>query len=365
MRRIPTFTSLSAAVTLVIAACSSPALSAPSPVLTDSPPAEPSVSEEPSAPSQTAEPTADVTAGWEGHPAAGLAFVMPASDADPTTQVFIVEADGSLRQVTGVSNALGASFPVWSPDGERIVFSGPKVGEAGIFGQLGVVNADGTGERQIAQGQFPQWSPDGTRITFNEVDEVTAEERSLYIADVATGEITEIGLGTTPRWLGDGERIAYNAATTAPDGAIIPALYVMTLETGESEQVADLTEAYPSPDRSMVLLEREGVLSLADGNLAAPRELVDGVDPVWSPDGTRFAFAYEFDADANPVHAVVDLEGNTIVSGLTGARPSWSPDGTRLALEVYGPESPVIQVVDVASGQIAFEQDGMEPAWRP
>jgi hypothetical protein len=45
--------------------------------------------------------------------------------------------------------------------------------------------------------------------------------------------------------------------------------------------------------------------------------------------------------------------------------PSWSPDGTRLAVEVYRPDTPVIQVIDVASGTVVYELEGRQPAWRP
>jgi Tol biopolymer transport system component len=59
----------------------------------------------------------------------------------------------------------------WSPDGSRLVLA-MEAGEgepynprAGIY----VLNADGSGLRQISSGRsdlWPTWSPDGTRIAF-------------------------------------------------------------------------------------------------------------------------------------------------------------------------------------------------------
>ena len=353
---------LAALLLLILTACS--AVGAPSAsVAEETPPPTASLpaSDEPAA-TVSVPPSAPT---WEGDPAAGLALVRPANAEDATTQIFLVEADGSLRQVTGVSGGLGASHPVWSRDGSQIAFGGSKIGETGTRGQLGLVNADGTGERQIAEGQSPQWSPDDSQIAFVEVDDVTGEELSLYLADVGNGDITDLGLGYQPRWLGAGDELAFNANVFGSDGESSFALYALALDTGETSHIADDTYAYPSPDGAMLLLEHEGVLSLAAADGSGGRELVNGVNPVWSPDGTRFAFAYDHDADANPIHAIVDLEGQTVRDGIAGATPTWSPDGTRLAVEVYAPEMPIVQVVDVASGEVVWEMEGMQPAWRP
>lgn len=301
---------------------------------------------------------------WDGHPADGLAYVRTSDPSTGMTQVFVVAADGSERQVTGVSGSLGASFPVWAPDGSRLAFSGPKVGGTGIKGMLGVVEADGSGERQLGEGEFFQWSPDGTRISFTEVDDVTAEPVSHYVVDVASGEITDLGEGYHARWLDD-DRLLFNRNQFAADGAVIVASHVLTLSSGEREIVAENTTVVPSPDRSQVLLVREGAIWLAASDFSNPVELASGGDPVWSPDGTRIALNYDFDQQANPIYAVIDLDGATVQSGIVGYMPSWSPDGTRIAVEFFRPDAALIRVVDVATGDVVYETEGQQPAWRP
>jgi Tol biopolymer transport system component len=293
-----------------------------------------------------------------------LALVRPVPGDDAASQIFVIDADGVAQQVTGVSGGLGASHPVWSRDGEQLAFGGAKVGEPGIGGQVALVNRDGSNEREVADGQTPQWSPDGTRIAFTEVDDVTGEDLSMYVIDVASGEITDLGLGYSPRWIDDG-RLVFNANVYAADGSARFDAFTLDPSTGERQPLAEETIAYPSPDGTMLLLEQDGVISLASADGSDPEELVNGVNPVWSPDGTRFAFAYDHDADANPIHAIVDLEGGTVISDLAGATPTWSPDGTRMAVEVYRPDMPVVQVIDVASGEVVWEEEGLQPAWRP
>jgi TolB protein len=367
MRRIAPAVLLTILV-VVLAACGvtgAPLPSAPENV-GPSAEADPSAapSESPAEPSGEPAPSVEAP-GWTGHPAEGLVIVRPMGPEEPITNLYIVETDGSLRQVTGVSNSLGASHPVWSADGTELVFGGPKMGESTIHGQIGVVNPDGTGERQIGQGEFPQWSPDGTRVAFNEVDGVTGEDLSFYVVDVASGETTDLGLGFGPRWIGN-DRLLFGANTHGANGLVTTDLYVMDLTTGERTHFAPWGDAAPSPDGSTIALVGEDGLTLvstADGTEIA--SLGTGYAPVWSPDGTMVAFGYEHDNDANNVNAVVDLEGREIASGIVGNFPSWSPDGTRLAVEVYRPDAPIVQVVEIASGEVLWEEVGQQPAWRP
>jgi Tol biopolymer transport system component len=276
------------------------------------------------------------------------------------SHVFVVDAQGTLQQVTGVSrSSAGTSQPDWSPDGTMLAFGPPKTGSGMTF-EVGVVNADGSGERVVGEGQNPQWSPDGTRIVFEEVDDVTSEPRSMYMVDVASGEVTDIGQGFGPQWLADGERIGFQRLNA--DGT--SSLVVRSLADGEITPLLTESAGVWSPDGSAVLLIREGLMWLAEPDGSEARELVDGYDPVWSPDGTRVVFAYDVNQNGVPLLAVVDLEGVPVWSGVAGATPSWSPDGTRLAVEV-GVPTPVIRVLDAATGDTLWETDGADPAWAP
>ncbi|MCU1467999.1 MAG: exported protein of unknown function [Actinomycetia bacterium] len=86
------------------------------------------------------------------------------------TRVYVMHADGSRARSIGPDNA---ALPRWAPDGSKIAFVDETTGS------LKVMNADGTGLRQIvdvttlpggsafpANFTWPTWSPDGTQILF-------------------------------------------------------------------------------------------------------------------------------------------------------------------------------------------------------
>jgi Tol biopolymer transport system component len=102
-------------------------------------------------------------------------------------ELWVMNADGSgQRQITNLG---GANFgPSWTPDGRRIVFSSNYKNPRSRNFELYLVNLDGSGLEQITNHEefdgFPMFSPDGRKIVWASNRGASKPgETNLFIAD--------------------------------------------------------------------------------------------------------------------------------------------------------------------------------------
>jgi Tol biopolymer transport system component/DNA-binding winged helix-turn-helix (wHTH) protein len=129
----------------------------------------------------------------------------------PEGTLWRAKADGSsAAQLTGPS--LRASLPHWSPDGNRIAFSGTRPGKP--WNVFLIPSAGGPAE-QITNGAIsdldPTWSVDGTRIAFGQTRTAGGKDVvSIQILDLATRKMEQLPGSEDiccPRWSVDGKSI--------------------------------------------------------------------------------------------------------------------------------------------------------------
>ena len=96
-----------------------------------------------------------------------------AAGSKDDSEIYVMNADGSgTRRLT--HNVGYDGEPAWSPDGRKIAFQSKRRAVRGVVGgrngEIYVMNADGSGKRNLtrnpAQDGSPSWSPDGRRIAF-------------------------------------------------------------------------------------------------------------------------------------------------------------------------------------------------------
>jgi TolB protein len=106
------------------------------------------------------------------------------STSPRNSEIFVADADGS-HEVNLSHNAAFDGWPAWSPDSRQIVFASNRGGPANV-GQLYLVNADGSGLRQLTGGDWshaqPIFARDGKTIFAYELQEGDDYEHGGIVA---------------------------------------------------------------------------------------------------------------------------------------------------------------------------------------
>jgi Tol biopolymer transport system component len=183
-----------------------------------------------------------------------------------------------LESVTG---------PSWSPDGTQLVFSGTRGGISDLY----IVNANGTGLRQLTNDRFgdlqPQWSPDGKTIAFvSDRDSASFDllkflPFKITLLDLASGMTTVIpgqgGLNINPQWAPDGRSIAY-----VSDRSGAANVFLYDLDAREHYQLTNVVGAVSA------LTEYSPSISWArQGDRLAFTYFEDGKYSIWSVTNPR------------------------------------------------------------------------------
>lgn len=252
--------------------------------------------------------------------------------------------------------------PQWTPSGEHIVFTSP------IDKSIHLVHADRSVDRLIATfgGRYdndlsPDISPDGTRIVYS-----TSRHRTRFQYKMpAEGTIAEVtrnleietsrldgsdrrrlteneDLDGSPTWSPDGTMIAFVKRDAERFGGVVDTgLYIMESGGSNTRRVAryPVTEGF-DPEDYRYAGSRTGV----EGGLR------------WSPDGQRFAFAYNelyedfsnrptgelgvrkvlyaMNVDGTGMKRLFPPAGSPNGEVFIGG-PAWSPDSSEIVF-VYG-----------------------------
>jgi Tol biopolymer transport system component len=259
------------------------------------------------------------------------------------------------------------------PAPSRIAFNSNARSLQAIF----IVNPDGTGLTRLSpSGAFdinPVWSPDGSKILFG-------SDQDLYVMNGDGSARTKLVDGEgifTFRWSRDGTRIAF--IRERPEGEdVFEDLWVMNSDgSGQlllAQNAVDptwspdgLRIAFASVDQQLHVINADGT-----GNTPITPTTIRASQPAWSPDGAQIVFVNVADKDL----MLVNPDGTALALLTSGSpvddSPVWSPDGSRIAF-VSGPaDQPLeseVELVNRSGGSITNLTNSpgfdFDPDWSP
>lgn len=261
-------------------------------------------------------------------------------DLSPDGRLLIYETASDVRALdveTGEMRRLPGE-PIWSPDGEQMVFA------AGEPTRAWIAEADWGVPRQIAYSQGlawseAQWSPDKRRLAMH-LNRGYPYARRVAVYDLASQKIeAEFALYDLIRALAqsDGDYLSTGAAPTGTD---------------QRSSTTVWSESWSADGRHLLLRGdwTKGPLGELDYSLlvAFPVGGGDGTPQVityghetymsnvaWSPtDPLRLIFKWRLSADEQPVYEthLVDLENGSLYRTADAKYAEWAPDGAGAAL---------------------------------
>ncbi len=255
-----------------------------------------------------------------------LSFARDAADYDVTvdaTGEFVVfastrhrpKADIYMKQVEGMTvrqltdDPAADVMPAISPDGKHVAFASDRGGSWDIY----VQPLDGGKAMQVTHSPehelHPNWAPDSKTLAFCQLSQQSGQWEMALVDLTRDGTRKFIGFGLFPEFSPDGGKILFQRARQR-DSRLF-SVWTLDYENGQARRPTEIVAA----------------------NNAAI------INPTWSPDGSRIAFATVVDPSNEPGGRPekadlwsIRIDGTQRIK-LTSDRysnlqPAWGGDGT-------------------------------------
>jgi TolB protein len=315
----------------------------------------------------------------------------PIRNTDPGTSdifVFDLAGGGTVPLVTSPGSDWGVA---WSPDGGRLAFTSDQGGDQGVY----VVNADGSGERQLtdlpeASAIRPAWSPDGTRLSFVVHD---GEQWDVWVVNADGSGLLKLTPSDRDEgpavWAPDGSMLAFTASDITADVVNTGTYDVYTIRPDGTDErrvtfgqaalgwdlswqpVVGEAPASPTPSETPSPSETRALNPRVTATIpvgAFPRAVVVGEDAVWATvdnanGGPDDHLLLRIDPATNEIVETIPLsEAGDIAVGAGALWVAASRDGTGVILRIDPATHDVVATIPVGSylSDVGF---GFDAVW--
>lgn len=298
--------------------------------------------------------------------------------------IFLLSADGS-SEVKLIDEPSNDIFPVWTPDGNAVVFASDRGGSMDAW-MMPVADGEPAGPPRLLKKDLGRFLPMGItrqggfyyglRTGHSDVYTAALAEGAASISGepaIVRGRLT--GANTAPAWSRDGRRLAYlsrwGTENYAQESRVVT---IRDIEAG-TEHIVSPKLAYmerlrwaPGGDALLVSgsdgKSRAGLFQV-DAKTGETTPIVRerstnfrGFEGVWSPDGKAVYYIYEEPEQGFSIRRmVVETYEETTLHSSPASLPihdlALSPDGGSLAFATKDPvieQAEVLQVLPVDGG---------------
>ena len=317
-----------------------------------------------------------------------IVYDFPTKPESPERDIFLLAADGS-RETPLVEHPANDLFPVWAPDGSRVVFASNRTGSMGAW-SIAIADGKAQGSPELIKPDVGRILPMGFSADGTLFYGLNTSLKDVYTSflEFETGDVAGrlqrathrfVGSNTNPDWSPDGKHFAYlSQRGPTPFGLSSQVLCIRSLATGDERELAvNLSLAHPknarlrwSPDGRTLLVVgkdtngRRGIYRV-DAKTGEVEVVVQGEPGEyvrlhdWSPDG-RAVFYSRQGPGATSRIVKRDLgtgRDDELVRQKQGAYAmaiAASPKGDRLAFAVFDREtrSGIIKLLAASSGTL-------------